>query len=508
MQLAELAAASNELASTASRLGKVALLRDALVKLEPAEREAGVAWLAGTLPGGRIGLGPAAVRELRDVPPAAVPTLTVGTAAERIERLRTVAGQGSAGRRREALRELFALATADEQSFLARLLLGELRQGALEGVMADAIAAAANLPAKDVRRAIMLAGEIAPVAAAALADGAAGLARFRLELYEPVRPMLATPAEDLASALDALGEAALEWKLDGARVQIHKGDAGVRIYSRTGRDVTASLPEIEAAIAALPVRRLIVDGEAIALDSGGRPRPFQDTMRRFGRKLDVGALRDELPMSLFCFDCLHAEGEDLIDAPARVRFARLAAHVPEAALVPRRVTRDLAEAERFLANALALGHEGLMAKALDAPYEAGNRGAAWLKVKVAHTLDLVVLAAEWGSGRRRGWLSNLHLGARDPAGGFVMLGKTFKGLTDEMLAWQTERLQALAIDTDGYVVRVRPELVVEIAFNELQRSPRYPAGLALRFARVLRYRPDKTADEADTIDTVRALAAR
>ena len=506
MQLAELATASAALAATGSRLAKVALLRDSLRKLGQEERIAGAAWLAGTLPGGRIGLGPAAVRELGNIPPAPTPSLTVAEAARRIEALRTIAGKGSAARRREALGELFGRATAAEQTFLARLLLGELRQGALEGVMAEAIAAAAELPPADVRRAIMLAGDVAPVAAAALEHGAAGLARFRLRLYEPVRPMLASPAADLPSALAALGEAALEYKLDGARVQVHKGDAGVRIYSRTGRDVTASLPEIEAAVAALPSRSLIVDGEAIALDPAGRPRPFQETMRRFGRSRGVHDLRRELPMSLFSFDCLHAEGDDLIDAGTALRFERLAAAVPPALCVPRQVVADAEEGERFLVGALALGHEGVMAKALDAPYEAGNRGAAWLKVKVAHTLDLVVLAAEWGSGRRRGWLSNLHLGARDPSGGFVMLGKTFKGLTDELLAWQTERLQSLAVETDGHVVRVRPALVVEIAFIELQRSPRYPGGLALRFARVLRYRPDKTAAEADTIETVRALA--
>jgi DNA ligase-1 len=375
--------------------------------------------------------------------------------------------------------------------------------------MADAIAAAAELPPADVRRAIMLAGTIPPVAQAALAEGAAGLERFRLRLYEPVSPMLASPTDDVASALAALGRAAFEYKLDGARAQVHKGLGGVRIYSRTGRDVTDSLPEIAAAIAALPAHSLILDAETIALEPSGRPRAFQDTMRRFGRKLEVETAREAIPLSLFCFDCLHADGEDLLDRPAEERFARLAAAVPAELVVPRLVTSALEAAEGFLKAALDLGHEGLMAKDLASSYEAGSRGAAWLKIKVAHTLDLVVLAAEWGNGRRRGWLSNLHLGARDPESGeFVMLGKTFKGLTDELLAWQTEKLKALATRTeDGYIVHVRPELVVEIAFNELQASRRYPGGLALRFARVLRYRDDKTPADADTIDTVRAIAA-
>jgi DNA ligase 1 len=359
-----------------------------------------------------------------------------------------------------------------------------------------------------VRRAIMLAGAIAPVAVAALAQGSAGLGRFKLRLFEPVSPMLASPTQDVESALAELKLAAFEQKLDGARVQVHKQERRVKIYSRTGRDVTFSLPEIEATIAALDASSLILDGEVIALDAAGRPRPFQETMRRFGRKLEIEDTRASVPLSLFCFDCLHADGADLIDRPTEERVAALARHVPASLVVSRIVTADRETAERFLRDALERGHEGLMAKSLTAPYEAGSRGASWLKIKVAHTLDLVVLAAEWGSGRRRGWLSNLHVGARSDDG-FVMLGKTFKGLTDATLAWQTERLKALAVDRDAgdYVVNVRPELVVEIAFNELQVSRRYPGGLALRFARVVRYRDDKTASDADTIETVRAIAA-
>ena len=508
MLLVTLVETSDKVASTRSRLAKIELLVATLRALAADERETAVAWLAGVLPGKRLGLGHATVYGLRGVPPAAEATLTIAATRARLDSVAEVAGKGSAKRRREILEALFRDSTEREQSFLARLLVGELRQGALEGVMADAIATAAGLPAPDVRRAIMLAGSLAPVAAAALADGPAGLARFRLHLFEPVSPMLASPTDGVASALAELGTAAFEYKLDGARVQIHKRDTEVKIYSRTGRDVTFSLPEVAAEIASLDARSLILDGEVIALGPTGRPRPFQDTMRRFGRKLEIENTQAEIPLSLFCFDCLHAGGEDLIDRPTEERVAALVRHVRPHIVVPRLVTAERAAAEAFLAVALDLGHEGLMAKSLSASYEAGSRGAAWLKIKVAHTLDLVVLAAEWGSGRRRGWLSNLHLGARGDDG-FVMLGKTFKGLTDETLAWQTERLKALALDLDAgnYVVNVRPELVVEIAFNELQVSRRYPGGLALRFARVIRYRDDKPAAEADTIETVRAIAA-
>jgi DNA ligase-1 len=507
MNLAALAQTSDALAATRSRSEKIRLLSDVLRQLERDERESGVAWLSGMLLEGRLGLGPAAIQRLRRVEPAGRSTLTVADTQQRLDTLRSIRGQGSAARRRDALAELFGRATTAEQSFLARLLLGELRQGALEGIMAEAIAAAASLSPADIRRAIMVTGDLARVAQAALSEGRGGLARFALRLYEPVKPMLASPTRDVASALGTLELAVFEYKLDGARVQIHKGDTGVRIYSRRGRDVTESLPEVSSTVAALPAQSMILDGEVLALDEAGRPRAFQDTMRRFGRKRAVDEAQSALPLSLFCFDCLHAEGEDLIDEPTVARLARLMELVPAELSVPRLLTSDAEAAGQFLGAALASGHEGLMAKSPGAPYEAGMRGAAWLKIKVAHTLDLVVLAAEWGSGRRRGWLSNLHLGARDPAGGFVMLGKTFKGLTDETLAWQTVRLKELAVGTDNYVVHVRPELVVEVAFNELQVSRRYPGGLALRFARVVRYRPDKLPEDADTIEAVRAMAA-
>jgi DNA ligase-1 len=506
MMLHELAAVSAALAATRSRGEKVRVLAACLRALEPAERETAVAWLAGVLLGGRVSLGPAAVRAAQTAP-AAAPSLTITAAARELDALRAIAGKGSGARREQALAGLLAVATEPEQQFLIGLLLGELRQGALEGVMTEAIAAAADVPAADVRRASMLAGRLVPVASAALAEGRAGLERFRLTLYEPVAPMLASPAKDMGAALEALGSAVLEYKLDGARVQIHVGTEGVRVFSRTGRDVTASVPEVVGALSALPARTAIFDGEVLALTPEGRARPFQDTMRRFGRKLEVEERRGKLPLSLFVFDCLHADGDDLIDKPLVDRLERLGALLPPAQSVPRLVTSERAAAQAFLDGALELGHEGVMAKAPDSRYEAGSRGAAWLKIKVAHTLDLVVLAAEWGSGRRQGWLSNLHLGARDPAGGFVMLGKTFKGLTDELLEWQTAKLQSLAVDpaTRGYVVEVRPELVVEIAFNEIQQSSQYPGGLALRFARVKGFRYDKVPEEADTIDTVRAL---
>jgi DNA ligase-1 len=354
----------------------------------------------------------------------------------------------------------------------------------------------------------MFSGDLGATARIALAEGRAGLARFGIELQRPVQPMLAQPAEDIAEAMAQLGTAALEWKVDGARVQVHKAGEVVKVYTRNLNDVTDSVPEIVEALQALPARELILDGEAVALQPDGAPQPFQVTMRRFGRKLDVARMRNELPLAVYFFDCLLHDGTPLIDRPARERFDALAAALPAPLVVPRLVTADVAAAEDFYADTLARGHEGVMAKALDAPYEAGSRGASWLKVKRAHTLDLVVLAAEWGHGRRSGWLSNLHLGARDPAGGWVMLGKTFKGMTDALLEWQTRELLARETQRERHVVHVRPELVVEIAFNDLQESPQYPGGLALRFARVKGYRPDKRAEEADTIATVRSLASR
>jgi DNA ligase-1 len=509
MELHALVNASREVAATRSRLEKRAALVECLRRAGPCGAALAVSYLTGALPQGRIGLGPKTLRQLAQAEPSASASLSLAETDRAFAEIASLHGPGSQAARRERLTDLLARATAAERDFLIRLILGELRQGALEGLLVESIAHAAKLPASDVRRAVMLAGQPASVAEAALRDGLAGLAQFRLEPLQPIQPMLASPAEDIAGAMAKLEEAALEYKLDGARVQIHRAGREVRIFSRGLNDVTASLPEIVATVRGLPSSTLILDGEVLALDDGGRPLPFQVTMRRFGRKAGVDALSRSLPLSVFLFDCLHRDGEDLIDLPARVRHSHLVTATGATGLIPRLETADAAAAEDFLAKALSLGHEGVMAKSLTATYAAGSRGADWLKVKQSHSLDLVVLAAEWGSGRRKGWLSNLHLGARNPSdGSYVMLGKTFKGLTDALLEWQTGRLLALELGREGNVVHVRPELVVEIAVNEIQRSRKYPGGMALRFARVKRYRPDKNAGEADAIDTVRSIFDR
>jgi len=504
--LADVVDASNRVADTNSRLAKRDAIAACLRGAAADEVEIAVAYLAGETRQGRIGIGYAMLAALRGTH-AAQAALTLRDVDATLERIAATTGRGSAAERGAQLRALFERATAAEQDFLLRLLVGELRQGALEGVMIEAIATAAGLPVADVRRAVMFAGSLGAVARVALTDGAAALARFAIALHRPLQPMLAQPADDIAAALAQLGTASLEWKVDGARVQVHKSDDGIEVYTRSLNDVTESVPEIVEALQAVPARDLILDGEAVVLGPGGAPQPFQVTMRRFGRKLDVARMRAELPLAVVFFDCLYRDGTPLIDRPARERFDALADALPAPLVIPRLITADLAAAENFYADALARGHEGVMAKALEAPYEAGSRGASWLKVKRAHTLDLVVLAAEWGHGRRRGWLSNLHLGAREPGGGWVMLGKTFKGMTDALLEWQTRELLARERDRDDYTVFVRPELVVEIAFNDLQESPQYPGGLALRFARVKGYRPDKRAEDADTIETVRAIHA-
>ena len=509
MQLTELVETSRRVADTSRRTEKIAVLAACLRRLSPDEIAVGVAYLSGEPRQSKLGVGPSTILQARPESAAAGATLTLAEVDRTLEHVAAASGSGAATERRRLLSELLSRATAAEQEFLVRLLFGELRQGALEGVMLEAVAQATALPAAEVRRAAMLAGSLPEVARVALTEGAPGLRRFSLELFRPLLPMLAQPAEDIRAALGQLGEAALEWKLDGARVQVHKAGAEVRVYTRNLNDVTPAVPEIVLAVGALPARALILDGEAIALRSDGSPQPFQVTMRRFGRKLDIDAARRELPLSVFFFDCLRCDDDDLIDSPARQRFSALSESLPGTLLLSRLVTRDPDAAQAFLDAALAHGHEGVMAKSLEAPYAAGGRGSAWLKVKQAHTLDLVILAAEWGHGRRKGWLSNLHLGARDPiSGGFVMLGKTFKGLTDEMLAWQTKRLLELEVARDAYTVHVRPEQVVEIAVNEIQESPHYPAGMALRFARVKRYRPDKKPEEADSIETVRELFER
>jgi len=508
MRLEEVALVSARVAETARRLEKTAILAGLLARLSPAEVPVALAYLTGVLPQGRIGIGYALIGSSRPERPAPHPTLSLLEVHEAFDRIASVAGPGSAAARAAILRDLLARATEVEQSFLERLLYGDLRQGALEGVMLEAVARAANVPAAAVRRAAMAAGELGPVAQAALAGGEAALSRFIVQIFQPVKPMLAEPGEDVDAAIAALGEAALEYKLDGARVQAHKSGDEVRVYSRHLREVTDAVPEVVEAVRRLPARELIADGEVIALHSSGRPLPFQVTMQRFGRKLEVERLRRELPLTPFFFDLLAIDGAALIDEPQARRFGELV-RLTAALVVPHLETGDTARAAAFLEEATAKGHEGVMAKSRDAPYAAGSRGSAWLKVKPAHTLDLVVLAAEWGSGRRQGWLSNLHLGARDTErGGFVMLGKTFKGLTDQVLEWQTARLLEREIGRDRYTVHVRPELVVEIAFNDVQVSPQYPGRLALRFARVKRYRSDKPSSEADTFAAVQAIYRR
>ena len=510
MLLTELADVSRAVSQTSARLAKVAALAEALRSAKGDEVPVVVAYLSGELPQRQIGVGWAA---LRSVPaPAAEPSLTVLAVDEAFSRIGAVAGKGSTAERKRLVGELFALATADEQYFLVRLLSGELRQGALDGVMTDAVAKAAEVPAAEVRRAVMLSGSLAATAQAALDGGSSALGRFGLQVGRPLKPMLASSEASIEEALGRIdGAAAVEWKLDGIRVQAHIGDGTVRLFTRSLDDITDRLPEVVTALAALPVHDAVFDGELIALRADGRPYAFQDTASRAASEVD--ALRasrqsaGSVTLSAFLFDALHLNGADLIDEPDAARHAALASVVPSAMLMPRLVTESVEEATAFFLDAVSRGHEGVVVKSLTTPYAAGRRGAGWIKVKPRHTLDLVVLAVEWGHGRRQGWLSNLHLGARDPStGGWVMLGKTFKGLTDELLTWQTARFLELEDHRDDYTVYVHPEQVVEIAFDGVQRSPRYPGGVALRFARVLRYREDKTAAEADTIDTVTALA--
>jgi DNA ligase-1 len=494
--------------STPKKTEKVARIAAVLSEASPRDAELSALYLCGTLPQGRIGVGWSAIERALagSAEPDAVP-LTLDDVDRALTEVASAKGAGSGERRAAALRAIVARATDDERRFLAQLLLGETRQGAQEGLVLEAVAKAAGLSPASVREAAMYAGDVGRVARAALEQGAAGLSAFSLRVLSPIAPMLANPADDVGAAIDRLGEAAFEYKVDGARIQLHKAGDEVRVFTRHLQDATARVPEIVAWARTLPARELVLEGEAIALRADGRPHPFQATMSRFGRSKDVAAAREQLALSPFFFDLLLADGEgSLVARPYADRAMVLAALVDPGRLLPRIVTADPDQADRFLRQSLAAGHEGLMAKSLAAPYAAGQRGFHWLKLKAAHTLDLVVIAVEWGSGRRQGWLSNLHLAARDEGSGqFVMLGKTFKGLTDELLRWQTERFLALETARDGHVVHVRPEQVVEVAFNDVQESPRYPAGLALRFARVKRYRMDKPAGEADTVATVRAI---
>ncbi len=513
MHLIDVADTSAEVGAALSRRAKIARLAELLSTArdagEPGEVTVIVSWLSGELTQRQIGVGWASLRALPE--PAPEPALSVSAVEATFTEIGGVAGRGAQARRAVLLTGLFSAATESEQLFLRRLLSGELRQGALVGVMTDAVAKAAGIPVDTVRRAAMLAGALPVVAGAALSGAADALAAFTLQVGRPVGPMLAQTATDVADAMDKLGGTAIfEAKLDGARVQIHRDGDRVTVYTRSLDDVTARLPEVVQAARDLPVHTLIADAEAIALRPDGRPHRFQVTASRFGRHTDIATAAASQPLSVFFFDILHLDGTDLLDAPTSQRHAALDSVVPPRLRPDRLATSDTEAAQAFLQATLDSGHEGVMAKSPTAAYEAGRRGAGWLKVKPVHTLDLVVLAVEWGSGRRTGKLSNIHLGARDPdSGGFVMLGKTFKGMTDAMLDWQTLRFTELADGpTDGLVVRLRPQQVVEIAFDGVQGSSRYPAGMALRFARVLRYRDDKSAAEADTVDTVRAMFDR
>jgi DNA ligase-1 len=505
VELGDLVATSAALGATRSRSAKVRALAELLRRTPHDEVNVVVGFLVGAPRQGRVGVGWSAVGRTIDVAPAPEPSLTVGDIDGAIDSLQQATGPGSVGTRRRVMDDVFSRATEQEADFLRRLLLGELRQGALEGVMADAVAAAAGIPSATVRRAAMLAGDLPSVAATALEQGEGGLAKIGLRVLQPVLPMLAATATTVAEALAANGRSSVEWKLDGARVQAHRQRDVVRLFTRSLNDITDRLPVIADVVRGLPATEVILDGEVFGagLDEE-RAELFQDTMSSFSRATPL----PEANLQVRFFDLLHLDGEDLIDRPLEERLIVLERIVGDSR-VPGIVTADASEAEDFAAQSLARGHEGVMVKAASSLYEAGRRGSSWRKVKPVRTFDLVVLAAEWGHGRRRGWLSNLHLGARDPTtGSFVMVGKTFKGLTDKLLAWQTERFLELETERAGIAVHIRPEIVVEVAVDGVQRSPRYPGGVALRFARVKRFRPDKAAAEADTIDAVRSMLSR
>jgi DNA ligase-1 len=499
MEFARLVSVSQQVAATRARTTKRALIAGLLGEATADEVEIVTAYLSGTLRQRRTGVGWRGLAELP--PPAPDPTLTVIDVDHALEQIAGLSGEGSGTARRLAVADLFGRLTADEQRHLRGLVTGEVRQGALDSLVLDAIAEATDVPAVAVRRAAMFSALTGPIAVAALTGGETALAAFDLEVGRPIRPMLASSAADVPAGVEKVGgdgPLVVDTKLDGIRIQVHRRGDEVQVFTRSLEEIGDRLPDVVAAARALPGGDLVLDGEALTLAEDGTPRPFQETASR------TAATGRTDRVHPFFFDLLAHDGESLVQHPARDRLERLDAVVPADLRTTRLETRDTDAVAEFFTGAVAGGQEGVILKRLDAPYEAGRRGSAWVKVKPRHTLDLVVLAVEWGSGRRRGWLSNIWLGARD-GDGFTMLGKTFKGMTDEMLAWQTERFLELETHRDGHVVHVRPEQVVEIAFDGLQRSSRYPGGLALRFARVLRYRDDKTAEEADTIETVRAL---
>ena len=508
MRLAQIIETSTLVAATRSRTAKTALLADTL-RLAGGSGDSRLVsvvadYLAGTLPQRTVGVS---WRGLRSLPePAAERSLVVAEVDEALTRLRGLTGPGSAASRAAAVDDLFGRATADEQRWLVGLITGELRQGAGDGVLLPAIAQAAEVPEALVRRAVMLAGFPGPVAAAALLEGAPALEEIRLEVGRPLRPMLAGSEPDVSAAVDGSTEVAVETKLDGIRLQIHLdrgADPPVRLFTRSLDEITDRLPEVVTTVLSLPAERAVLDGEVIALRADGRPEPFQVTGARTASSADPGALAITTPVTTYLFDLLHLDGHDLVDEPAMVRWELLDQLAPDL-VVDRVLTADPEEAQTYFDQVLARGHEGVVVKDPQAPYAAGRRGSGWVKVKPRRTADLVVTAVEWGSGRREGWLSNIHLAARDPVTGeLVMVGKTFKGMTDAILAWQTERFLQLETSRDDWVVHVRPEQVVEIAYDGVQASRRYPGGIALRFARVLRYRDDKTVDEIDTLDDLR-----
>jgi DNA ligase-1 len=503
VHFADVVATSAAVAATRSRKAKIETLSALLRQCAPSEIAIAVGFLIGEPRQGRIGVGWASMRDL-DRGQTRGPTLTIADVNATIDALVATTGPGSVAARRALLDETFAQATPDEAEFLFGLFTGGLRQGALAGVMTDAIAHASACPAAAVRRAAMLGGDLGLTAELALTGGADALATVHLQVLRPVLPMLAASSTNIEDALHETGPASVEWKLDGARIQVHKDGDEVRVYTRNLNEVTERVPELVALVRTFAPSTLVLDGETIGIADDDRPHTFQDTMSRFGRD---DAASHAMVMSGFFFDVLHVDGDDVIDRPLRER-AGLLDEIVGARRVPYVQTDDPDVANAFLTRALDSGHEGVMVKAIESRYEAGRRGSAWRKVKPVRTLDLVVLAAEWGHGRRRGWLSNLHLGARDPeTGEFVMVGKTFKGLTDELLTWQTEALQAIRTREEGIAVFVRPELVVEIALDGVQVSSRYAGGVALRFARVRGYRPDKSAADADTIETVRGMLA-
>lgn len=500
MVLKDIVEISKSVSLTARKREKISLLASLLRRAEGEEIALAVRYLSGQIPQSRLGIGWATVQEaLKDLSDEHRPLglIDVNRWFDRISRER---GPGSSGRKVVLLRGLLSHGRQDEREFLIGLLMGEIRQGALEGVVLEALSRASSVPIDQLRESLMFSGDIGEVGQVALEEGSAGLSRFQPRLFHPISPMLANSAEGEEDALERLGEAGFEYKIDGARIQIHKEREQVRIFTRHLKDITERLPELVVLVRTFQLRDAIIEGEAFASRENHRPLPFQTTMRRLGRIQDIERLRAEIPLVSYFFDLLYLDGESFIKAPYRQRLDTLSRLIPSSYIIPRKVAASEKEAQDFLRRSLDAGHEGIMAKDLDSPYVAGHRGNYWLKIKPVHTLDLVVLAAEWGHGRRRGWLSNLHLGARDPESGrFIMLGKTFKGLTDEMLRWQTKKLLELESSHDEWTVQVKPELVVEVAFSDFQESPRYPGGLALRFARVRRYREDKTPNEADTI---------